>query len=505
MNDLSATAEPRPSETASMSPKQRTMFVAILLLAAAVRLAQLNAQSLTMDEVKDLALARGGVAQLQASEDRFPPLYHTLLDGWLKLVPWDAQGRGFSMLCGVLTVVAVGGLARVLEGPAAALWAAGLTAAAPIAVWYSVEARAYSLYLLVAAIALWQFAAAMTSGAARPWALFAAASIAGAYTHYYFGLLIALAGLTFLASRPRGAAFRRGIATFAIIAIATAPSLWLLKHDLDQPWGYARTSRFSLSGLAYTYFSYLSGYTLGPSLRELHTLSGRDAAIAAAPWIAVLGAAAAILAWHALVSFAPPARNGAAIAFIAFCLAPAAIIGVVSHFGGFGYNVRHAVWAFVPLAAMLGVGMAHSRQRWLAGTATVLIGVAFGVAHFNRLATAAHANEDVRGAAQLIVASAPPAPTLVLAGYMSKPLAAYLPADWPLVPVQEEHMGDPAAALACDEVRGRAAPGERVWLVYTREFHGDPNGKLFATLDKAFEMKLVAELAGVKLYRGTVP
>ena len=81
-------------------------LLAILAIAALLRLAQLNVQSLSMDEVKDLATARGGWATIQNAENRFPPLYHTLLWGWLQVVPVDLEGRGFSALCGVLTVFA---------------------------------------------------------------------------------------------------------------------------------------------------------------------------------------------------------------------------------------------------------------------------------------------------------------------------------------------------------------------------------------------------------------
>lgn len=480
--------------------QRKWIAAAILVLAAALRLGQLDAQSLSMDEVKDLAMAAGGVTALQDSSDRFPPLYHVLLGQWLKVVPWDETGRGFSTLCGMLTVVAVGGLTRVLGGDRAGLAAMALMAVAPFAVWYSVEARAYSLYLLLGAAALWQFAAAMTTGRWSNWTGFAAASITGAYTHYYYGLLIAVAGLMFLAMRPSRGTLVRGLITFSAIAVATAPSLWLLRQDLDHPWGYARTSSFTLPALGYTYFSYLSGYTLGPSLRDLHTLPARDAAIAAAPWFMLLGVATAVLFAAGLRSTTPGRRLGAVLLLVAFCLAPAAICGAASQVAGFGYNARHALWACVPLIAALAIGVANGGPRWLSAVATALLVLSFAAAQVNRLTSSAHRNEDARAVARF-VSSKPQRPLFVLAGYMQQPIAAYLPDEWPVIGLLKAANEEGAKEKTIDNVLRRASSGE-FWLAYTREFHGDPQGKLLTGLKEAFHLEPVADFAGIRLYRG---
>jgi hypothetical protein len=481
--------------------RRKWIATAILVVAAALRLGQLDAQSLSMDEIKDLAMARGGVVALQDTSDRFPPLYHVLLGQWLKVVPWDETGRGFSALCGMLTVVAAGGLARVIGGERARLAATALMAVAPFAVWYSVEARAYSLYLLLGAVALWQFAAAMATNRWPHWLCFAAASIAGAYTHYYFGLLIAVTGLTFLAFAPGRATIIRGLTTFSLIAAATTPSLWLLKQDLDHPWGYARTSSFTLPALGYTYFSYLSGYTLGPSLRDLHTLPSREAVVQAAPWVAPLGVATGALCLQALRQVPAGRRFGAALAFAAFCLAPAAICGFASQVASFGYNARHALWACVPLMAALGVGLARGRPRWLTAAATGMLLIAFAAAHVNRLAASAHTNEDGRGVAEYIAAR-PQRALFVMSGYMQPPISAYLPDRWPTFPLSDAEADEGDVAEAVASVRRHAAPNAAFWLAYTREFHGDPQGKVLAELQEAFPLELEAEFAGIRLYRG---
>jgi 4-amino-4-deoxy-L-arabinose transferase-like glycosyltransferase len=493
----------QPSE-ATAAPRSPLIAIALILLVATVlRLGQLNAQSLSMDEARDLEIARGGVASLGASENRFPPLYHVLLSTWLKVVPWDATGRGLSALLGVLTVLAMGGLGRELGGSAAGLWAALLAAVSPFLVWYSLEARAYALYLLVAAVALWQFAAAMKDDASRHWIAFAIACIAGAYTHYYFGLLIALAGLMILVSARLRPSPVLGLCTFGVIAAGTLPSLWLLKNDLDQPWGYARNSEFSLAALGYTYFSYLSGYTLGPSLRELHTVSGGEAAMRAAPWLAAIGASMAILIWQALANASARLRRRYAGCLVVFCIAPAAIIGIVSELAAFGYNVRHAQWAVFPLIVALAMGAAYGRPRWLSVSAVAVLLACFAAALAYRLVDENHRVEDARAVAAYITAHDRQAPTFVLSGYMRLPLAAYMGGDQEPIALPDAGDGENADRRAVDRVRQSASTGQRFWLAYTREFHGDPQGVQLAALENAFELKHVAAFAGFRLFQGT--
>jgi hypothetical protein len=490
------------AELRAMS-QQRLAFVAILIVAAALRLAQLNTQSLSMDEMKDLATARGGWASIQAAENRFPPLYHALLWGWLRAVPVDADGRGLSTLCGVLAVAAVGQLGRVVGGDKTALWAAGAAALAPLGVWYSVESRVYSLYFLLGAAALWQFTAALEDGRRKHWIGFAIVSLAGVYTHYYFGLLIALAGITFLASWPRRPQLTTGLAAFTVIGLGCVPALVLLQGDLDQPWGYARTSEFSSAGLAYTYFSYLSGYALGPSGRDLHTMSGRDAALAAAPWAASLGTATLVLLAQATAAFPYEQRRRWAVWFLLLGLAPAIVIGVLSHFASFGYNVRHTAWAAVPLWGMIAHGAAHGRPRRLACTMAAVLVIGMVAANYHRAFTTSHQNEDVRGAAAFLV-SRQPRPTFVISGYMAAPLERYLPSDWPVQALPDVASDPGASAQAIATVRDALSADGDFWLVYTRPFHADPRGEALARMKAAFNMEPSAEFAGVQLYRGTL-
>jgi len=241
------------------------IFTPALLL----RLLLSDSQSLTMDELFDLETARSGWYGIIRAENRFPPLYHWTLLGWWQWAGSDTTGRIFSALCGTALVAVIGLLGREIGGRATGWWSSLLCAISPFALWYSLESRVYSLYLLLAALTLWQLSLAVRHGQLRHWIGLVVTSLAGVYTHYYFALLLGISFLVFCwLKRTEWPALRTGLIVFALLSLLCLPDLWFLRDDLDQRWGYARTSRFSLTALGYTFFSFFSGYSLGPSLRE---------------------------------------------------------------------------------------------------------------------------------------------------------------------------------------------------------------------------------------------
>jgi hypothetical protein len=308
--------------------------------------------------------------------------------------------------------------------------------------------------------------------------------------------------MTFLASRPPRPQLVTGLAAFTVIGLGCLPALLLLRGDLDQPWGYARTSEFSSAGLAYTYYSYLSGYALGPSVRDLHTISGRDAALAAAPWAALLGTATLVLLAQATAAFPREQLRRWAVWFLLLGVAPAMVIGVLSHFASFGYNVRHTAWAAVPMWVMIADGAAHGRPRLIALTMAAVIAVGMVAANYHRAFTTSHQNEDVRGAAAFL-ATRQPRPTFVISGYMAAPLKHYLPSDWPVHALPDVASDTGASAQTIAAVRDALSADGDFWLVYSRPFHADPDGEALARMKAVFNLEPAADFAGVHLYRGT--
>ena len=170
------------------TPSRSISPLLILLLAFALRVYRLDAQSIWYDEGLSIALAEQSPAQtvtLSASTDH-PPLHALLLGVWIRLAGnSDFSVRFLSVSLGVI-VVALAYVLGCLFDPRAGLIGAGLTALSPLAVYYSQETRGYMLLtalILAAAIACVKWLSGDTRRSIGMG--YAAALIAALYTHYF--------------------------------------------------------------------------------------------------------------------------------------------------------------------------------------------------------------------------------------------------------------------------------------------------------------------------------
>ena len=208
-----------------------------------------------MDEVATVNLLGGSLGDLLPDirdSESTPPLYYLLAFAWTKLFGTSEVAiRSLSALIGTATVPLAFATARRLVEERAALVAAGLVAVNPILVWYSQEARAYALLVLLTVVSLGAFAVACRrpsvtptrahpSGRTHPGAgrqaggrgalvLWALASALALTTHYFAIFVILPEALWLLAAaRRRGAAApgetdRRAVAAVAgVVAVGVA-------------------------------------------------------------------------------------------------------------------------------------------------------------------------------------------------------------------------------------------------------------------------------------------
>jgi hypothetical protein len=484
-----------------------------------------------MDEVAEASIARCPAADIVGYADGFPPLFHLTLAGWSRVVPTPESGRWISVAAGVAAVYAVGRWARGLLGESGGVVAAGLAAVSPLHIYLSQEMRAYSMYLCFVAWALMFFFAALGDDRARNWAGFVLFMAAGVYTHYYAAAAGLVLGLVFVGRRRSWADLRRGAVAFAALFVICLPlAVLLLPNDVKYQGTYADKPSFT-STLAHTGYALWTGFSLGPSLRELHDMAMWDAAIRISPWGAVIlaaGGALLVLGWRELGA----RTNGWAVAFLAVASAP--IIGILGNAAGVGFKVQYWSWIVFPLMVWLAAGVV----RGWSGRARPLVAVACAavvglqlLAVFNRAANPHYANEDLRSATALIVAEgSPTTPVFVAADYLAPVVRYYLAGpsalhNWlPHMPRHAVRAGVEAEArqgrvvvpisadgAVHDGLRDESAPrlsldealhsGREFWFVYSRPFHGDPQGELLKQLGSAGRIEPVAKLAGVDVYR----
>ncbi len=123
-------------------------WVGILLLAFALRVYRLGADSLWYDETVSALLARKPLAAMWAhtARDIHPPLYYALLHGWQQLAGTSEYSLAFlSVWFGVAGVALVGYLGQRMFSTRVGWLAALLMAFNPFSIWYAQEVRMYTL------------------------------------------------------------------------------------------------------------------------------------------------------------------------------------------------------------------------------------------------------------------------------------------------------------------------------------------------------------------------
>jgi hypothetical protein len=461
-------------------------LVAVLLLAAAIRLAGLQQESFTMDEVTELHLARGTVAEITRQADGFPPLYSLLLKGWIGLWRSADAARGLSALLGVLAVWAMYRIGMEAGGRPTALAAGLLLAVSPVHVWISQEARAYPLTFLLAALAVWRFTRALRTDARRDWLAYGAVAAAGLYAHYYLGLLALLHALWTLASVIRGRRPGPALAGHLVLGLLALPVLALLQADLAAQ-VRARVTPFSLGSVGYTLYAFVMGFSTGLSLRELHEAGLRAALAGFAPWLAALGLSAGLLLRPAVQVVR---RRPAAAAYAAvIVLVPIALCGLLSETLSVKYKVNYVLWAAIPLLLLIAHVVVEGWGRPATRAAACLYLVLAAASLASRHLVDDYRNEDLRATAAHLARVTPAGtPVVVVPDYMADAVRYYLGPAWPV-----------RALDARDERLAEVARPFR--LVYTRPFDGDPDRRLRRDLEAAGDVRLEARFAGVDLWR----
>jgi mannosyltransferase len=226
---------------------------AITLLALAVRLAGLD-ESVFGDELFTYEIAtRPGFGDMldgvSGPLEISPPLYFVF--AWLAAKVGDPEVwiRVPALVAGVATLPAVYALGVRTVGRLPALLGAGLLALSPFAVFYSAEARAYSLATLFVVLSALALLAALERGGWMRWGLFALAAWAALFSHYT--AIFALAAEVIWAAWARRDRARELALACGAAALALLP--WLPSFLDDRTAGF-QTAIENLNPLTLSYF-----------------------------------------------------------------------------------------------------------------------------------------------------------------------------------------------------------------------------------------------------------
>ena len=214
---------------------------AILMVGLGLRLYHLGAPSFWFDEVGTLHQAGLSLRELVAASvaDNHPPLYAFLLGLWLPSEPSETLVRVPSAILGVCSLPLLYRIGALLFSREIGLFASGLLAISPGHIWYSQEARSYSLLVLLTMVSTYSLASALRQDGTRDWVAYTAASVSGVYTHYLSAsvLLFQSAFATFYYLKCQIRPSRKLLLALCSIAVLGLPAALHVGHLLRRsPW-----------------------------------------------------------------------------------------------------------------------------------------------------------------------------------------------------------------------------------------------------------------------------
>jgi mannosyltransferase len=483
------------------------LIVPITTVGILLRFININHQSLWLDEAASVSfakvIAKAGLISLAHAEN-VAPMYYWLLS----LLP---NHNEFSIrlpaaIAGSLAIPAIYYVGRMLFSVHVGLVSAVVLAVSPWAIWHSQDGRMYSLLLLSTLLNLGLFIRAIGAPSVVYWWMLLGISTAlGLYTHQYAALVSLALGCFLLLQRPFIGPEFLGFGLSQMIGIV-----------LFAPWLYFGIDRVSAAAgmpkeapllwIPYTAYALLFGYSLGPSLRDLHDLSVRalsESSMALAPLaLALLG-----LTIVGVSRIRSRLKSDQVILVVCCMVVPIVVAMLMPMVSNISYNVRYvtpAAPAFFILIAVFIVGSYRSRVGQLCIAALISGGL---VSLMNFYTNSYYYKEDYRGLSEVLKGNARRDDLIILSSATTRgPLSFYGFDRGEIVGVfgVRKKGGD-----GLESVLGRIGTmgvGSRrnVWYVQAREWESDPERRIEAVLNSLGELCWSQRLVGIRISRYSV-
>lgn len=496
----------RDDSTRSMRP----FLGAIVLLAAVLRVWHIGAQSVWIDEYLTLEVAtpKPGYPLWQLLRHNIHGPLHAFAiymfslvssnDGWLRLP---------SAIAGTATVPLAFAWMRPRFGARAACWGALLLAVNPLHVHYSQEIRNYAFvvfFAMAAAVAVDRLVQAGTARRTIGYAVCVAASVLSNFSATFS--FVAQAVSYFRRARVSPSTVVRFAAATLVVLALLSPWIYRVTTYIDfgklatpvRPGQLDAAERlrgdttFRIESVPYAAFTYSVGFTLGPSLRELHDVTSIGGVAAKhAPvvaWVALLFGGLVLLG---IVRGARTHGRWPVLETILYVVIPLAATLVLNWQNAKAFNVRYVLVGLPMYLALVAVGidLLRPRARAVAG-ALVLATCAWSL--WNHYADPRYAKEDVRAAVRAIDARIVPgecifAPTVwqVVERYHATP-----------APVRFVFR-EPSGRLMQDELARLVVQCSGLWYVRARPWVDDADGRILSEIDARYVRKETLEFPGV--------
>jgi len=265
----------------------------ILIIYLSLALYGIGQQSLWVDEVISVTVALDESFFSPVIWFRQSPLYFALLHLWVQFGTSEIFLRSLSVVFGGIAVCLTYMMGLRLFNQKVAWIGATIFAAAPFVIWYSQEVRYITLMLVTALFSMYAFERALASDR-REWWFFYCCSLIVATAAFVSNVLLPLVQGVFLLCSPVRRHYLRKVLIYQLVFFCvfiwwgnggqfdrlggrweklfthiTASSEELSSRPRRERLSSGGDREFEWEAIPYTFFVFSTGFSMGPSVRDL--------------------------------------------------------------------------------------------------------------------------------------------------------------------------------------------------------------------------------------------
>ena len=249
----------------------KAILLAILSIGLLLRIYDLDAESLWLDEIISIKVASHDIYpmfEIFFIHDNTPPLHYILLHGWIKIVgDSEFAARSLSAIFGFLAIPLIYKVAVLIFNKNVGLLSALLLALSEFHIYYSQEARCYSLMVFLTLVSIYFYLKLFKEENSLNSAGYILSTLLLLCTHF-FGLFILLAQNLYLVTHfffSKGgskANLKRWIALQVLLGVLLSPVLFVLINRLSSLQGDFWIPLPSVRSLVRSFRQYAGSYKL---------------------------------------------------------------------------------------------------------------------------------------------------------------------------------------------------------------------------------------------------
>ena len=494
------------------------ILLCVLLTGVALRAHRLNFQSLWNDEIITYESSSKPLASLliNPGDGNMPPLYYSIIHVVLQLGNQEAL-RLPSLIFGSLSILLFYLVLQKWFGRYISILCAIIMAISPFHVWYSQEARPYIMILLFSLLSLYLTQCSIEEPKSIGLKINLGISVSALfYSHIVTVAFIGFLAIYVLLHTPRQT-WINWLPVMVGIALLVAPRIY--QQFIISPDVPADLSRsFNPIYIAYAIWTFVTGYSLGPTISELHMLDHINIISSYFPIILPIMIFFFLFSLLGVIQIHRQNKM-LLLSIVLWFILPLTFAILGSIYTVHPFNVRYAILSFPPFIAFLTIGIHSLSSHWMRAGTFGILGIISVLSLGNYYYNPRYHRDDIRSAGQylsthaqehdVVIANAPYTVPSIRHYYHGEPeirVRGYPPPSHRASPallgkatsgfvhtsyVKPEQVQPDLQALIGEQ--------DRFWLFLSRTYHSDPKGYIRKFLDAKYCRGLPASWPGAEL------